>query len=197
MTSAAVHTPARAAGEPPSRGLCRCPLAQRGVLRYAVAHEETAMTDDAIRGHITAVLIKRATREDDRRHEALRDFLAMTSTAPDTDTAERLAELVPPILPELYAKWIAMFIERLFETVDRGVLEMLCDGSEDNDAALLLSYVMFLESERMERQIDEDLAAYGLEMTGADAEGDLAASFIRSRIQEIAREQQVRDTKTQ
>ncbi|OGR40623.1 MAG: hypothetical protein A2051_13070 [Desulfovibrionales bacterium GWA2_65_9] len=67
----------------------------------------------------------------------------------------------------------------------------MCDGSAENAAALTLAYVMFLESARMERQIDEDMAALG---AGAAAQGqcqdpalaDMAASYIRARIGVLA-----------
>ena len=52
-------------------------------------------------------------------------------------------------------------------------ITLLSDGSEDNEAALALAYVMFLESARMERQMAEDLAAWGAGIDGAAVADDV------------------------
>jgi type IV secretory pathway VirB6-like protein len=78
-----------------------------------------------------------------------------------------------------------MFAARMFETVPREQIETLCDGSEDNDAALSLAFIMFLESARMERQIAEDLscldALAGGRGAGAAAEFVLAQREIAAK----------------
>jgi len=84
-----------------------------------------------------------------------------------------------------------MFADRLLETVPLTQLAPLCDGSAANAAALTLAYVMFLESARMEQQIDADLAALGAGVAEGqspklDNLADLAASYIRARLGVLA-----------
>ena len=69
------------------------------------------------------------------------------------------------------------FVDRLLETVPHVQIAELCDGSAENEAALALAYVMFLESARMEKQMAEDLAACA-PSEGADA-ADAAAEVCR------------------
>jgi glucokinase len=143
------------------------------------------MTAENARAHITALLLERTCQDEARRKEALRDYLDVTQAAADRAAAEALAGLIPALMPALHAKWIGMFADRLLETLPLRQLELVCDGSAENAAALTLAYVMFLESARMERQIDEDMAALG---AGAAAQGqdqalaDMAASYIRARL---------------
>jgi len=151
------------------------------------------MTADHARAHITALLLERASQDEAKRKEALRDYLDVTQATTDKATSEALAGLIPALMPALYAKWISMFADRLLQTVPLDQIALVCDGSAENAAALTLAYVMFLESARMERQIDEDLAALG---AGAAAEGqgqcpdqalaDMAASYIRARLGMLA-----------
>jgi hypothetical protein len=118
----------------------------------------------------------------ERRREALRDYLSLTMPNMDDTTSDHLATLVPTVLPDLYAKWISLFVDRLMETVPRNQLEFLCDGNEENSATLLLIYIMFLESERMEQQIEDDLKSYGLEHSGDMDTGGLVADFLRAKV---------------
>lgn len=143
----------------------------------------TAQGMDGLRAHVRAVVLGRLERlgREELRREAVSEFLGVTLGA-DPDTARRTAALVPPLMDELYARWVDMFVERFFETVPPDQIGLLCDGSEHNDATLCLVYVMFLESARMERQMDQDLRDYAARMSGADDTGDLAASYIRARM---------------
>jgi hypothetical protein len=148
------------------------------------------MNKKQIRAHIFTTIITKVEEQDEtRRLEALNEFMAVTGTA--GNASEQVASLIPPIMHELYEKWITMFIDRLLETVDVQNIELLCDGSEDNNAALVLAYVMFLESARMEKQIDEDLRQHGMKSSGQDDLGDVAANYIRAQMAKIA--QQVGD----
>ncbi len=149
------------------------------------------MTADAARAHITELLLRRTTQDEARRQEALREYLDVTQAATDASAAEALAGMIPALMPQLYAKWIGMFADRLLETVPLTQLEPLCDGSAANAAALTLAYVMFLESARMEKQIDADLAALGAGVAEGqspklDNLADLAASYIRARLGVLA-----------
>lgn len=146
-----------------------------------------AMSEQSLREHVRTVVLDRLDQESDRRKEALTEFFGVTMGGADNVAMDRLAELVPPVLPKLYEKWVEMFVERFFETVPGDQVEHLCDGSEANNAAILLVYLMFLESERMEEQIDKDLREYGLTMTGADDTGDLAADYIRAKMAQLGK----------
>ncbi|WP_338667444.1 hypothetical protein [Pseudodesulfovibrio methanolicus] len=145
------------------------------------------MNKKQIRAHIFSTIISKVEEQDEsRRLEALNEFLAVTGTA--GNAPDQVASLIPPIMHELYEKWITLFIDRLLETVDAKNIELLCDGSDDNNAALVLAYVMFLESARMEKQIDEDLRQHGMKGTGQDDMGDVAASYIRAQMAKIAQQ---------
>ncbi len=145
------------------------------------------MNRKQIRAHIFATIISKVEEQDEtRRLEALNEFLAVTGTA--GNASEQVASLIPPIMHELYEKWITMFIDRLLETVDVNNIELLCDGSDGNNAALVLAYIMFLESARMEKQIDDDLREHGMKTSGREDLGDVAANYIRAQMAKIAQQ---------
>lgn len=145
------------------------------------------MTDEQLRKHITDIIMNKVHEQnDERRQEALSEFMAVTGTSTGDAVADKVAEMIPPLMEELYSKWIGMFIDRLLETAPRDALVLLCDGTEENSAALLLAYIMFLESARMEEQIDKDLREHGKTMSGTDEMADLAADYIRSRMVHMA-----------
>lgn len=52
----------------------------------------------------------------ERRAEALREYLTVTRATTTKGEAEKLAGMIPPVMPALYRKWIRMFIARLSET---------------------------------------------------------------------------------
>lgn len=138
-----------------------------------------------IRDHIYRIILDKVEEQDEtKRQEALNEFMAVTGTA--GNASEKVASLIPPIMHDLYDKWITMFIDRLLETVPTQNIELLCDGSDNNKGALVLAYIMFLESERMEKQIDKDLRDHGLAVSGQDDLGDLAANYIRAQMTKIA-----------
>ncbi len=144
--------------------------------------------DASHREYIRKVILERLDKNMGSRGEALQEFFSVTMSGADTRAVEKISELVPPLLPELYEKWVGMFLERFFETVPVEQIQALCSGKPDDDATLILIYLMFLESERMEAQIDKDLRAYGVQMTGAKDNGDLAASYIRAKMGQLGKE---------
>ena len=145
------------------------------------------MNRKQIREHIFAIIISKVEEQDAaKRQEALVEFMSVTGTA--GNASDKIAELIPPIMHDLYEKWIVMFIDKLMETVDSQNIELLCDGLPDNNAALVLAYVMFLESARMEEQIDKDLTEHGLKACESNNLGDLAANYIRSQMTKIAQD---------
>lgn len=132
----------------------------------------------ALRDRTRAILLARVARTGDAgRTEALAAFVSLARPDLGAEAARVVAEKTPQLLPALTEKWIGLFVERLFETVPANQLELLCDGSEENEAALALAYVMFLESERMEKQMAEDLAA--CELPSGEDGPDVAAEVCR------------------
>jgi hypothetical protein len=144
-----------------------------------------ALSDGSIKEHIFQTVMARLDQDLERRREALTDYLALTMPNLDEKISDHLATMVPTVLPDLYAKWVSLFAARLLETVPRNQLEFLCDGSEENSAALILIYIMFLESERMEQQIEDDLKSYGLEHSGDQDMGGLVADFLRAKVDQL------------
>jgi hypothetical protein len=142
---------------------------------------------DRLRKHIVEVILEHVSRDEARRREALSEFFGVTLPAVDDAQTQRLAELVPPLLPVLYEKWANMFAARLFETVPEEQIEDLCRSGEKNRATLLLVYIMFMESERMEKQVAQDLRAHGLQMA-PEAGQDAVASYLRARLSSLAAE---------
>lgn len=149
-----------------------------------------------LRARMTGLLMARVDQDQERRAEALRDYLSVTQAVVEQGGAEALARMVPPLMPSLYRRWIGMFLERLFETATPEQLAVLADGSEENAAALALAFVMFLETERMERQMAEDLQAFGAaaDLGGEEARmADLAASYLRARVATLAEKDAKKD----
>lgn len=132
-----------------------------------------------LREHLKTVILERIRKNDGERKEALRDFLIITMPGIEPQMNEKLAEIIPSVMPTLYEKWIGMFTDRLFETVPMEQLEDLCDGSINNNATIVLIYLMFLESERMEQQIQEDLLSYGLDHSNDEDMGAMVAQYLR------------------
>jgi len=138
------------------------------------------MTDSAavLGQKARAILLERVARTDDAgRAEALTAFVGLARPDLGQDAAAIVAETAPRLMPKLTEKWVGMFVDRLLETVPHVQIAELCDGSVENEAALALAYVMFLESARMEKQMAEDLAACELP-AGADG-ADAAAEVCR------------------
>jgi hypothetical protein len=132
--------------------------------------------------HVRQVVTSRYERDDAMRCEALRDFLALRLPDLGPGAVDRLAALVPAIVPQLRAKWAGMFADRLVKTLPRDQLEHLCDGSRENKASLVLAYVMFMESERMEKQVDEDLAGAALAPDEDEQTRQAVAEYLRARM---------------
>ncbi|WP_051261681.1 hypothetical protein [Desulfovibrio inopinatus] len=110
-----------------------------------------------LRAVMHLAIMRHVTQGEERRQEALKEYFGVMLPDVSTSVIDEVCQNIPPLLPKLYGKWIEMFADRLFETVPLNQIEVLCDRTSDNTAALVLSFIMFLESERMEKQIPEDL----------------------------------------
>ena len=140
------------------------------------------MTQAQMRAHIFLVILDKFSNTEERRREALSEYFLITMPNVSQEVADRLAGLIPDLMPELYSKWIGEFAERLFETVPDEQLQHLCDGTVENNAALGLVFLMFMESERMEKQAEDDLRSYALKHSGSDDMGDLVAAYLRGKV---------------
>ena len=144
-----------------------------------------SLSQTQMRAHIFLVILDKFSGSAERRQEALTEYFLVTMPNVPEDAAKRLAELIPNLMPDLYSKWIGEFAERLFETVPAEQLQHLCDGTVENNAALGLVFLMFMESERMERQTEEDLREYARKHSGSDDMGDLVAAHLRGKVQAL------------
>lgn len=144
------------------------------------------LTQAQMRAQIFLVILEKFSSSAERRQEALGEYFLVTMPNISSDAADRLAKLIPNLMPDLYQKWIDQFVERLFETVPDEQLQHLCDGRVENNAALGLVFLMFMESERMERQTEEDLRQYAREHSGDADMGDLVAAYLRGKVAALA-----------
>lgn len=147
-----------------------------------------SLTQAQMRAHIFLVILDKFSGDRERRQEALIEYFLVTMPNISEDAAKRLAELIPDLMPELYSKWIGQFADRLFETVPDEQLQHLCDGSIENNAALGLVFLMFMESERMEKETEEDLREYARRHSGSDDMGDLVAAYLRGKVEALRAE---------
>jgi hypothetical protein len=146
--------------------------------------------DMEIRAFAHRAIMRRLASDNAGRAHALREYMAVSMPNVAEEEAARLSDMVPPLLGELYARWTDMYVDRLLETVPREALDTLCSGREEDEAALALAFIMFLESERMESQIQEDLERYGQERSGDRDTGAVAAAFLRARLAELVKRQE-------
>ncbi|MGE4299647.1 MAG: hypothetical protein AB7E47_16635 [Desulfovibrionaceae bacterium] len=138
------------------------------------------------KSHLTRTVLEKIATERDDRREALIDVFGLTVPGIDDAKAARLADLVPTLLPGLYARWADMFADKLLETATPEQLDDLCDGSEANNASIILVYLMFMESERMEQQIAADLQAYAREHSGDEDMGLAVREYVHARLASFA-----------
>ena len=115
------------------------------------------MTDVEMRAFITARVMSRLSLPGERRSEALREVLRVTMPGLDERKLENMTAMAPEIPVSLYGKWVGLFADRMLETVNCEQLEDLCSNSDESNATLMLLYSMFMESERMERVVADDL----------------------------------------
>ncbi|MBG0778141.1 MAG: hypothetical protein H0S85_17080 [Desulfovibrionaceae bacterium] len=132
--------------------------------------------------HLTATVRKQVSGDEARRREAIFEYLAVTLPDIAPGVGEAVAAMVPRIPDEVYEGWAAQFANRLLETVPREQVEELCDGTCENNAAIVLTYIMFMESERMERKVEEDIARYCQAAPDDSETGELVRAYLRSRI---------------
>ena len=142
-----------------------------------------SLSQAQIRAHVFLTVLEKFSSTAERRREALEEYFMVTM--PTSDAAAHLAQLIPDLMPELYRKWIDLFVDRLFETIPDEQLQHLCDGTVENNASLGLVFLMFMESERMEKQVEEDLREYGLKHSQDEDMGNLVADYLRGKVEAL------------
>lgn len=116
-----------------------------------------AMLPQEIHTFITTRIILRLAHAGARRGEALREILSVSHPGLDDEAIAELASLVPELPSRIYEKWATLFADRLLETIPEKQLTELCENTDESNGTLMLLYSMFMESERMEKVVAEDL----------------------------------------
>ena len=119
------------------------------------------MQEAQLRQFIAERILSRIAGKGERRDEALRAVIDLAIPNLDDKAVAGIAAAIPELPISLYRKWVDMFVDRLMETVCPPQIKELCQGTPESDASLLLVYVMFMESARMERVVAQDLKALG------------------------------------
>ncbi len=117
------------------------------------------MNAGTLREHVISSILRRFSPTAEARQAALADVLLLGMPHLNKERAMTLAGEVPELPVSLYERWAGMFAERLFATVPEDQIRDLCLGTPESDASLALVFVMFMESERMEQVVAEDLKA--------------------------------------
>ena len=117
------------------------------------------MSEAQQRQFIAERILSRIAGKGERRDEALRAVIDLAIPNLEDKDIAGIAAAIPELPLSLYRKWVDMFVDRLLETVCPQQIEELCRGTPESDASLLLVYVMFMESARMERVVAQDLKA--------------------------------------
>ncbi|AGW13528.1 hypothetical protein [Megalodesulfovibrio gigas] len=128
------------------------------------------MNTEHITQHVVGVIRAAFSTDMDARTEALREFLSVVAPKTLDSPIERWCAVLPSCMPSLYEKWATMFAERMVETIPHDQLQYLCNGEQENDAALKLAFVMFMESARMEQQMPLDIAAVATQQCSPEEE---------------------------
>lgn len=140
------------------------------------------MTKHEMHVFITTRIISRMAHAGARRDEALREILSVSAPGLDDRTIAELAAAVPELPAALYEKWAGMFADRMLETVPEEQIAELCRNTEESNAALMLLYSMFMESERMEKVVAEDIGQLDGAARGDEEKAALLGALLRKNI---------------
>ncbi|MFI3270852.1 MAG: hypothetical protein R3Y11_01940 [Pseudomonadota bacterium] len=140
------------------------------------------MDTNELKTYIIETILQRLDENSTSRQEALQEFMGVSMPSVGDGSASSVSRLIPELPRSIYEKWAGLFADRLLETVPRDQVEELCSGTDDNTASLSLVYLMFMESERMEKQIAADLHALGVEMSAMDDAGNALGCYFRARL---------------
>ncbi|MCG8529658.1 MAG: hypothetical protein MI749_03215 [Desulfovibrionales bacterium] len=136
----------------------------------------------AIRNHLILTVTNRIDTSLNTRAEALQEFMDVTLPTIEKAASTEIAQHVPTLPEEVYAKWAGMFADRMLQTVKTQQLAAMCDGTDESNATVILVYLMFMESERMEQQIAKDLAELGVAASQTDEVGNFLGDYLRTAL---------------
>lgn len=136
----------------------------------------------AIRNHLIATVMRRIDTSLSTRAEALREFMDVTLPNIEKDASAEIAQHIPTLPTEIYKKWAEMFADRMLQTVKTDQLSDMCDNTDESNATISLVYLMFMESERMEQQIANDLAELGVKAGNTDEVGNFLGGYLRTAL---------------
>ena len=140
------------------------------------------MTDQEIRRYIEEVVTGKFSEQQEIRTEAVKEVLNLAIGDIDEKALENFAAFVPAIPLTIYQKWAEMFSAKLLETVQKNQLLELCKDTEENRATLALVYIMFMESERMEKVVSSDLQKLGMELANPEDCATMLGTWLKTRI---------------
>lgn len=140
------------------------------------------MTEQEMRSFITRTIMERYTSVSEDREETLADVLGVLLPQETAGTVREAARMAPALPASLYERWADLFAQRLLETVPHDQVADLCQGTAESEATLALVYVMFMESERMEKVVSDDLRLLGFVSPEEGAAAALVGSWLRARM---------------
>ncbi len=136
----------------------------------------------AIRDHLIATVMRRIDDSIDSRAEALREFMDVTLPNIEKDASAEISQYIPTLPDTIYKNWAEMFADRMLQTVKTDQLADMCDNTEESNATIALVYLMFMESERMEQQIANDLSELGVTAGNTDEVGNFLGDYLRTAL---------------
>lgn len=125
---------------------------------HTVSEREMSTTNQ--KEYIQTIIVGRLSTDAEKRHEALREIIALSHQDMTEKSIADLAAAIPELPMELYEKWAGLFADKILDTVEPNHIAELCKPTEDNQSTLVLLFAMFMESERMEHQKTLDIAEY-------------------------------------
>ncbi len=132
--------------------------------------------------YIVSTIVARFGQQSNERQNAISELLDVTLPQLDKAAIAGIAAMVPALPASLYTKWAEMFAQRLIETVSARQIDDMCNGTQEGLATLSLVFVMFMESEKMEKLVAEDLAALGANASNADNPTSLLATWLKYKM---------------
>ena len=132
--------------------------------------------------YIVSTIVARFGQQNNLRHNAISELLDVTLPHLDKAAIAGIAAMVPELPTSLYTKWAELFAQRLLETVSPRQINDMCNGTQEGLATLSLVFIMFMESEKMEKIVAEDLAALGASATDADSPTSLLATWLKYKM---------------
>ena len=140
------------------------------------------MTELEMRRFIMDAILARYSTVAGDRTESLADVLGVLLPREDKETVRQAANMAPALPVSIYRRWTGLFVDRVLETVPHDQVADLCRGTKESNATLALVYVMFMESDRMEKIVSEDLKNLGFASREEGEAASLVGAWLRFRM---------------